>query len=376
MSAFSTSTSVPADVLHNTPELVHLQQKPDPNCICRDLQIVQEWVVAGTRRILRKPVAVCRLCGQRWEPKTIANDKSVLYEKVPYLPAITLNERSVAAIDKWNELNIKVDPRFPLELLNSTESSPTLRLMQIGLTPLAMKVDQVGGRHFLFSDIPIPEGLFRNTDVYAMNQLPSYGELFYGMVISERMPKIWVDAIGRHLAGSSDLHVALVCNGMHYVKLFKSFGLQLREFRVGQPDYYAVMIQPPKPIGDGPGSELVDDLKHMGMPNCQQCHMLARRMNEWGVEGCRQRLDSIVEEIMPRAIEWWDNTSYRTKTSAWWKSSESVLVMLDSAVKVAKTSRDRKDGKQKRDAMLRDQVRAQVVRAIDKYEAKTKAKAK
>lgn len=57
---------------------------------------------------------------------------------------------------------------------------------------------------------------------------------------------------------------------------------------------------------DGPGSELKRAMKQMGLPSCQACKDLAAKMDEWGVAGCRQRQDEIIEDIMPRARDWVD----------------------------------------------------------------------
>jgi glycosyltransferase involved in cell wall biosynthesis len=41
-----------------------------------------------------------------------------------------------------------------------------------------------------------------------------------------------------------------------------------------------------------------------GIPHCQQCVELAKKMNQWGAEKCLENIDHIVEEIFPRAKEW------------------------------------------------------------------------
>lgn len=55
-----------------------------------------------------------------------------------------------------------------------------------------------------------------------------------------------------------------------------------------------------------PGTELIAAYKQKGMPSCQACLDLAARMDEWGVAGCRERLDEIVADILPRARAWFD----------------------------------------------------------------------
>lgn len=57
-------------------------------------------------------------------------------------------------------------------------------------------------------------------------------------------------------------------------------------------------------IGDGPGSQLLMTLRSAGIKACDACYTLAAKMDEWGPGGCRQRIDEIVADILPRAIEW------------------------------------------------------------------------
>lgn len=77
--------------------------------------------------------------------------------------------------------------------------------------------------------------------------------------------------------------------------------------------YYRVFLreagQMPLPVDSiefskGAGSELYQLFKSKGIPSCGNCQDLARKMNAWGVEGCRQRRDEIVEDIFPRAKAW------------------------------------------------------------------------
>jgi hypothetical protein len=56
-------------------------------------------------------------------------------------------------------------------------------------------------------------------------------------------------------------------------------------------------------IGYGPGSELLSIYAKQGMPPCQDCFNLARKMNIWG-DGCSTRVEEIVEDMFPRAKKW------------------------------------------------------------------------
>lgn len=58
------------------------------------------------------------------------------------------------------------------------------------------------------------------------------------------------------------------------------------------------------PEKTGPGSSLKKMLKGYGVPPCQQCNILADKMNKWGKDGCESRIEEIVEDIFPRAKDW------------------------------------------------------------------------
>jgi hypothetical protein len=57
-------------------------------------------------------------------------------------------------------------------------------------------------------------------------------------------------------------------------------------------------------LGEGPGTALTIRLFHRGVPTCQACKDLAKRMNAWGVAGCRDHLDEIVADVLPRFQKW------------------------------------------------------------------------
>ena len=60
----------------------------------------------------------------------------------------------------------------------------------------------------------------------------------------------------------------------------------------------------PRTDGFGPGSQLLAAYATAGMPHCEDCLRLASRMDEWGVDGCRERAREITDEILPRARGW------------------------------------------------------------------------
>lgn len=57
----------------------------------------------------------------------------------------------------------------------------------------------------------------------------------------------------------------------------------------------------------GPGSELLKIYEKAGVPSCEACKEMAQKMNNWGVEKCREKIEEILGDIMPRAKEWVDN---------------------------------------------------------------------
>lgn len=117
----------------------------------------------------------------------------------------------------------------------------------------------------------------------------------------------------------------------------------------------AVTPPPEEPLGQGPGTALHEAIAMMGMPTCQQCKSLARKMNAWGVDGCREHFDEIVEDILPRAKRWWENATYKEKMSVWWKSDNR----LHSAFTAARTL-----PANELDGLLRSVVGQQVLVAI------------
>ncbi len=55
---------------------------------------------------------------------------------------------------------------------------------------------------------------------------------------------------------------------------------------------------------DGPGTQLRVALEDMGVPSCQACKDLARQMDLWGPDLCKQNIDQIIANILPRARQW------------------------------------------------------------------------
>ena len=56
--------------------------------------------------------------------------------------------------------------------------------------------------------------------------------------------------------------------------------------------------------GDGPGSELIKAYKAAGFPSCQACTLLAWKMDQWGAKVCEERIEEIIDDMLPRVKIW------------------------------------------------------------------------
>lgn len=52
----------------------------------------------------------------------------------------------------------------------------------------------------------------------------------------------------------------------------------------------------------GAGTELIKAIDLLGAEKCEDCIALAMSMDNWGIAGCRNRIEDIVDDIMPRAV--------------------------------------------------------------------------
>jgi len=89
--------------------------------------------------------------------------------------------------------------------------------------------------------------------------------------------------------------------------------------------------------GTGVGGRLIEMFKSHGFEACDACYDLARRMNEWGTEGCRDKLELIVSDILPRALEWESNAV------GWWAkllptavTAAAIRQIVENAIETAK----------------------------------------
>lgn len=54
----------------------------------------------------------------------------------------------------------------------------------------------------------------------------------------------------------------------------------------------------------GPGTELIGIYKNAGVPTCQECIDLAEQMDAWGPDVCLEKIEFLIEDILPRAKSW------------------------------------------------------------------------
>jgi hypothetical protein len=62
----------------------------------------------------------------------------------------------------------------------------------------------------------------------------------------------------------------------------------------------------PWPIGYGPGTELKAMLESVGIvapPSCD-CNAFMKQMDQWGIDGCRENFDAIVERLRKKSDDW------------------------------------------------------------------------
>lgn len=140
------------------------------------------------------------------------------------------------------------------------------------------------------------------------------------------------------------------------VELAKMMGLRRRRHEYGKRGY-SILTSEASVDRALPGTELVNIFQSMGMPSCQSCLDLAKRMDEWGVEGCRSREGEIIEDILPRARRWWESSSPWMKANAWFKGQSSAIVAgLKSGGSV--------------NGLLRESIRQHVDKALSVAEGK------
>jgi hypothetical protein len=135
--------------------------------------------------------------------------------------------------------------------------------------------------------------------------------------------------------------------------------VELQDYKLAanheRTEFFHVLRPPEAPLGEGPGTELKLQMDAEKFPACQNCITLARKMNEWGPDECRARLEKeIIPDIMPRAKSWVkEKRPYAKK----WLDAASVFTFSLLS----------------EDKVLAGQIRAKVLKAIETWEAKVAA---
>lgn len=120
-------------------------------------------------------------------------------------------------------------------------------------------------------------------------------------------------------------------------------------------------VAPPQ----GPGTELLSIWKKAGAASCQLCCEYAKKMDEWGVEGCRKRIDEIVEDVLPRVKQWL--AEKKTWTAKLYGSAFDLSGALTPAASFL-TGRELLSP----DDRLRKRIRDDVNKAIDASEVESR----
>lgn len=72
----------------------------------------------------------------------------------------------------------------------------------------------------------------------------------------------------------------------------------------GGPKTWEEAIERAVVNGKGPGTELMKSFKEAGVATCPACLTMAAQMNKWGPDVCLEKIDEIVEDVLPRAKIW------------------------------------------------------------------------
>ena len=141
-----------------------------------------------------------------------------------------------------------------------------------------------------------PDGLY---DVILLDGPPGYeGASTSRIGAAERIPSmlapggtIYIDDTHRQTEKQIS---AVIC---------KELGVTPHRIKHGNRSFDMIQVTQ-QSLGPGPGRELSEMFKQFGVPACQACHSLALRMNNRGIEWCEENIDAIVDEILPRANTW------------------------------------------------------------------------
>ena len=92
---------------------------------------------------------------------------------------------------------------------------------------------------------------------------------------------------------------------------------------------------------NGPGRELEKMIGELNLPSlgCGACQELAKQMDLWGPDGCREHREHIVRDIRSRAnkVKWWDKSKAALALirEPWFDFIDPIGSMVDEAIRRA-----------------------------------------
>ena len=93
---------------------------------------------------------------------------------------------------------------------------------------------------------------------------------------------------------------------------------------------------------NGPGRELEKLIGELNLPSlgCGACQELAKQMDLWGPDGCREHREHILRDIRSRAnkVSWWDKgkAAMQLIREPWWNPLDNIGSMVDEAIRRAR----------------------------------------
>jgi hypothetical protein len=342
------------------------------NCNCSEIQFTVKSETDGKLKVGQLSHGTCSICGKLWYLRELKGTAALVAPSLIPIKEKPLKKskktRAPLIRQVWTELTGQAPPTWTndsvLDAISTVRDGR--KGLFIGADIETIAVEYGGVAHFAVTfDVTIAKALqstLIRTTFVTPDWRPQYGQKFTCITIGCLLPGEWIELAPTYLDGGG--MIFLLGQAQRYGDLFaKRLGLRKMVFNEGEPGGYLLLLPSVSvPEGEGPGTELLKMLREMGLPSCQLCYELAMRMNTYGVSGCREKLDTIVDEMMPRAREWWKGTDWRKKTVVFWKSRISALNMLSGLAEADPAAQG------KLDAMLKACVRSQVVSAIDTYE--------
>lgn len=238
------------------------------------------------------------------------------------------------------------------------------RSIELGCSMASLAARKAGTEHTIVS--AIAEGRDGVIPQDWANWTPEFGDLYH-LVIVDGLRALEVsdavDRIARLVAPMGRVlfrRTSLECKDKLIEPLRQQMGAAISH-NPNPAGQWDVVISPAVPLGEGPGTELQKDLKRMGVPGCQSCYAMALRMNHIGPAACRERIDELVGDMYPRALDWWKRGTAWMKSTAWFRDDRSVWQKVKDSVKVVTADVE---------SVLREGTRQKILAACDRAEGK------